>query len=549
MKALTFELELLLPLLATAFGGDPNTDVSALYISGGALRGTLIRLYLQRENKRELDAANDTERKLFLSETVRYLNAYPLIQIETEKLPKKFHTLPVPLSWHAAKDIKEPQEEGDEDVAVADLCHTTAEDIFGTKTQSKALRSPFFYFNRDGNLVAVNPKRRMAIHTQRDPRKGRATVDDGQVFRYESIARGERFGGVILFADDAEPSLLTAIKNLLQQAGELSLGGSRTGGYGRVEVSAITEKEAWRELLTEKPEAVRLDDTFTLTLLSNALVRDANGHLQAALLLPETLRNKVAICEQHSFKAAETIGGFNRKWGLPLAQAVALRAGSVFTLQAKAKIEADELKTLVNDGLGERRGEGFGRVAVNLNQSDTLTWVAPEKDNPTAQPLSNAAQTAAQAMLKRIMCARLDEQLAALINERKVTNAPPNSQIARLRAVVRQAIQTKDNGPIERCLERAKSTARRHYEKARVTKENLGLIDWVRGLSGLEKDEKRKTYADNLLKTLFDIPRTAPVSLGKNAGAVQITKDDFLFAYRLQLIDGVLARAAKEARD
>jgi CRISPR-associated protein Csx10 len=476
---------------------------------------------------------------------VRYLNAYPIAEYGS----RIFHTLPVPRSWHAEKDIKEPSEEGDASVTVADLCHATAQAAFPDE-QSKGLSAPFFYLNHDGELLAVNPKRRMAIHTQRDPRKGRAVKENGEVFRYESIAQGERFGGVILLADGAEHSLSGEIKDLLERAGELSIGGSRTGGYGRAQVvGQPIEKPAWREPHTKTPVAVAVGQTFTLTLLSHALLRDDNGQWQAALVWPKALRDKIEPCDGHCFQAAEIVGGFNRKWGLPLTQTVALQAGSVFKLKAIKDITADELKTLVNDGLGARRGEGFGRVAINLNENDSLTWVAPKKA-PVAMPVLNgAAQATAQAMLTRIMQTRLDERLAALINERELKQAPPNSQIARLRSVVREALQTASVEPIEKFLEKAKNTAQRHYEKARVTKDNFSLIDWVKGLSGLEKDEKRKKRVDDWLPTLFDHPRTAPIALGKDSGKAQTAKEDFLFEYRLRLVDGVLARAAKERRD
>ncbi len=58
------------------------------------------------------------------------------------------------------------------------------------------------------------------------------------------------------------------------------------------------------------------------------------------------------------------IGGFNRKWGLPLPQALAVRMGSVLVFKDPG-CDPTLLDDLEVRGIGERRAEGFGRIAFN----------------------------------------------------------------------------------------------------------------------------------------------------------------------------------------
>ena len=59
------------------------------------------------------------------------------------------------------------------------------------------------------------------------------------------------------------------------------------------------------------------------------------------------------------------VGGFNRKWGLPLPQTPALKRGSVLKLEITNEVSEKTLWKLIDNGLGERRNEGFGRIGIN----------------------------------------------------------------------------------------------------------------------------------------------------------------------------------------
>ncbi|HLM62371.1 MAG TPA: hypothetical protein VK308_16335, partial [Pyrinomonadaceae bacterium] len=94
MKAITFTVELLEPMLCVGLEGDPNAGVSLKYIPGSVLRGAIIGKYGKIR-----DASATPENELFFNGAVRYLNAYVLIDGK--------RSLPVPLSWHKEKDAEE----------------------------------------------------------------------------------------------------------------------------------------------------------------------------------------------------------------------------------------------------------------------------------------------------------------------------------------------------------------------------------------------------------------------------------------------------------
>ncbi|MBL8152426.1 MAG: hypothetical protein JNN15_21075, partial [Blastocatellia bacterium] len=263
MTVFTFTLQLLEPLMVTGLEGDPNSNVTLDYIPGSVIRGALISQYLKTKPANySFDPANKAqdEYKLFFNGSVRYLNAYPSMEHHLEKI----RTLPTPLSWVVQKDSK-PETD------IYDMCCSLLPD-----EQTKPLSKHFFY--QQGKLVwTTKPEHQLTIHTQRERRHGRSTESDGAVFRYESLEAYSQFIGVILVEDD---SLTTSIEELLKNK-ELNLGGSRTAGYGRVNVIDWKEKQDWKE--AGEVNDIEEDSTFTITLLSNALVRNDEGQYQLDL--------------------------------------------------------------------------------------------------------------------------------------------------------------------------------------------------------------------------------------------------------------------------
>ena len=399
--------------------------------------------------------------------------------------------------------------------------------------------------------------------------RGRATTEHGAVFRYEALAAGTRLAGYILTAteDDAEQ-----IEALLQGR-TLFFGKARTAGYGRAHVESVERlmDDAWREVGLSGG-SLSSDSTFTLTLLSDAIVRDYRGQytLDPLPALRQRCGNgcELTAGEDMIFRQTEVVGGFNRKWGLPLPQVTAIAAGSVFVITATPAIPEAILRQLEAEGIGERRVEGFGRIAINWHALSEdylplaeLTWVTlePEAADLTtdgAQPplhqlqLSEDESRFARQLLTRIIRHDLDRQLLDAVQTSSIHSAGPipNSQLSRWRALVRSALTepspARRIGRLTEFLaheEQKKSTAWERMWRARV---HFGGADSGERLRLTEWTQQVLTDQQSPWKWFKNSTKPQPYQLGE---ALQVEVDAALtIEYRLRLLDGVLARKAKE---
>lgn len=277
MIAMTFSIYLQEPLLATTLAGDPNSSVSLPFIPGSLLRGALVAQYLREHSDADI-AADPKLRALFLDGKTRYLNAYLLDA-------RGRATLPTPAAWHCNKDEESP---------VYDLSAESRDD---EDWQPQAVKKPFCQLEKN-EATFYTPARQMNVHTQRDRVMGRAIEDSGAVFRYEALAAGQSFGGVVL-CDNEEAA--RTLESLLEAA--LFLGGSHNAGYGRVKIGAVKRADSWQEVPL-KPADLPSKGKLVITLLSDALLRDANGQY-TPFLTAEWLGARLGVTltleQEHTF--------------------------------------------------------------------------------------------------------------------------------------------------------------------------------------------------------------------------------------------------------
>jgi len=482
MKAITFLLHTQQPILATSLQGDPNSDVSYSYIPGSMIRGVLIRRYLQRHGLRSTDDILDDSkfpdvRRLFFDGSTRYLNAYLYSNVKEKR------TLPIPRSWLKEKDADFSKSE---ELGVYDFSY----ELPNQDISYKSLEAEFCTVD-DEDVVLYPEQRRINIHNQRDRKRGRGIEGSGAVFRYEALDAGQTFQAVILCdeADDVEK-----IKPLLEP-NQVWLGGSQSAGYGQVKIDQVEVAEIWHELGTEFADFEQRCDReiLRITLLSDLILRDewgqyvvipptnsgSNETSQDINPLTELLEKLLAVKleAQSSYTSSLIVGGFNRKWGLPLPQVPALAAGSVFVFKHNGKLNSDQIVNLENQGIGERRVDGFGRVAVNwledypkftarfLNSdSDSETdWTTPQ-----LEPNSEDSQIARQ-MAKRLLEQKLDRLLLEKVNYTQLKpNKMTNSQLSRLMIVARQALAEESQNPVIELLNNLPQNADTQFETTKV---------------------------------------------------------------------------------
>lgn len=486
MSAITFTLHTQQPILATSFQGDPNSDVSYPYIPGSMIRGALIGRYLKHNTYIGDDVLADTQvRHLFFSSQVRYLNAYLLTKEEHQP-----RSLPTPLSWFQNKG-EDPLER------IYDLSRIELSNL-DFDVSSKPVKQQFCSVNYT-EVKLYKEERRINIHNQRDRSKGRATEAVGQVFRYDALDANQKFKCVIL----CEEKNKQILEELLEYNADIWLGGSQSAGYGHTTISEIQFHETWDEIGKNLSLENRIEsEYFQITLLSDMIFKNECGQYVVEppiQLLADSLDIEPKQLQlQKAYMSSSLIGGFNKKWGLPLPQVPVIGSGSVFVFKSLA-IDLQQVKNLEFYGLGERTVEGFGRVAVNWLNLDnskefsaTLPSSEPSSTDPPQLPTGSKSAQLAKEMAKRLFCQKLDEQLRQKVSKFDIKGKISNSQLSRLMSVAKKALNDPKLGnkpnlqQVTELLGNLPSNASDQFEDASIGNQSLErqIKEWISNPSG-----------------------------------------------------------------
>jgi CRISPR-associated protein Csx10 len=514
MKTLYYHLRLLQPALVTALEGDPNSAVAFDYIPGSVIRGMIIGLFTRQNGMQELDASDSATRRVFFSNDVQYLNAYPVVS--------GTRTLPVPKSWHVQKgesapiydfawEVNHPDNpKGVGGFAVADIDVVT-----------KAVEERF-----------------IAVHTQRDRQKGRSVQGSGAVYRYDSLAAGQTLAGAILCESDTDAEWLN---QLIYDGLEAQLGGARSAGYGRVRFEQVAIFGDW----SEKASHFKDGDPLVVILLSDTILRNPSGEYEPNVsTLCSTLARRLNIDlaflgeVNQAYLETTLVGGFNRKWGLPLPQTAALRMGSTVVFTGHSLTQA-HVNTLTRWGIGERRTEGFGRVGVNIYDRPHYKLPEVEEHTPNSteqQPIEIYTHLPAPLAYRKLLQI-LDKTITEKANElsQNIQSPPRSSQINALRSVVQNVL--RGNSVNTRTLTDAlnyideRGATRRQFDKAHINGQKF--THWMgKTINGADDWNRLKSDA----------------SVASLITASTRDEDTLRTQYNLLLIDAVLARAAKQAQ-
>lgn len=549
MKVITYHIELLEPVLVTGLEGDPNSAVTYPFLPGSVLRGALIGRYLRQLGRDELGAEPaswDLERRLFLSGVTHFLNGYPVQSYNGKKL----RSLPSPRSWHRPKEERQynpaPCVSGGEHPSV--YCKDFAielpeiEDTTQWVTAGKEFlvaeeQSPFF----------VEPLRQVRIETSRHRDYGRAraggTEDEptGAVYRYEALAADQTFAAHII-CDDGDAEQLGALIE-----GVFYLGGARSADYGRSRLMLIETQELtnWSETAhAELPQDELRENTAIITLLSDLLWRNLYGQYAVD---PHALADHLKLKLDRAFVRACEIGGFNRKWGLPLPQASAFQMGSVLVFKNVPPEDMTQLKQYAIVGLGDRREDGFGRIAVNWHGAAELGSLSDlESERPKDIMLDGKeSHSVAGQMTRRLVLKQIAQRISARANElARPQRGLSKSQIYRLQLAILSSLQlvqaneradlAKERAGVTKYLEslQARRSTREQFDRARIDGEKF--LVWID--ARVKETDRDKT---------FEMIRYQETTVIGGVAAALDDRDFYLI--NLQLINAVLARLGKKA--
>jgi len=455
-KFYPFKIKLKSPVIITTPRGDPNSANCLPYVTGSSIRGALAELFI--DNK-------ELFYKIILSGKINFLNCYPY--------ENNARVLPLPAS------LRKKEEEADNKlISPIDLLGYSCEGNNWPEEQLKELDFHFLTLTR-ADKYGVKVKTSYNIHHQTNRERGRPIPGEGVIFSYESIDAGQEFAGMLLIrGNDEDHKLLEIIKQEVKNKikNQLIIGRSKNAQYGGVgEIEWLDSHIREREIELDLFDLNEGED-FIALLTSDYIGRNIDTGHQDPLWIEKELAkkfgdNKIKVVRKRwKFGIA---GGFNRKWGLPIPQSITLKAGSVLLLKALKPIKKDELLYIEQQGLGERKIDGFGRIVFLKPKEFNIRSELPHKE-PEKQkiPIPETIDKMQERILKEMINRKIKGKAFELGH--KVQNIPPSSLLGRLSSYLRggqESISRLDE--FLKALDETNKPAEEKLKKCRLGNENL----------------------------------------------------------------------------
>lgn len=206
----------------------------------------------------------------------------------------------------------------------------------------------------------------------------------GGVFTYQVVPAGSHFESEILVSGELRDALSEFPGWVDALAGEARVGRSRKD-YGLVELTTRPSAPA------DEHAPIRPGEPFTVSLVSDCIVRNQTlGYEPTTTGLLRVLEKALGAeleLRQASIRVGRT-DSWNRRWQRPRPSLPALGAGSVLLVSANTEITSETITAAINQGVGERRAEGFGEITVDhwLHRLDHGSIAAPFSDTAIDPP-------------------------------------------------------------------------------------------------------------------------------------------------------------------
>jgi CRISPR-associated protein Csx10 len=195
-----------------------------------------------------------------------------------------------------------------------------------------------------------------ATHAVIDDQVQRPTERVGGVYTYEAIAPGQRLCAEIRIAR----SVLPELPALDDFSGIVRIGRAKKDDYGQVR---IAPRRAGSSHVSRT-----VGQEFTLWLVSPLLARDERLRpITDADALAKWLGGRVGqeLEVQAAFVRGHRDDGWNNSWNEPRPTRFGLAAGSCMRFRANQACDDAVLRRIEAEGLGERRGEGYGEIRID----------------------------------------------------------------------------------------------------------------------------------------------------------------------------------------
>ena len=378
-------------------------------------------------------------------------------------------------------------------------------------TPLKGLRAGYVADAGTGALLPrhVTPEKKTRTHNTVEDRAQRPTTEVGGVYTYEAIAAGTR-----LRCEVAVRKSLVAKAPVWSDRlnGEVSIGRSKKDDYGQATIQV-----AWvADDRIEGPESqpAFTGDRLVVWLTSDLLIRDERLRFDPS---PERLRavlaGRLGLGDKLVFDAGKErekflhaairtrrIESWQVSWGMPRPSLVAMSAGScvAFRVAGEGGITPEfskDISEIEAEGLGERLGEGYGRVRFNapllmasLKEWEVADDLKGEPDGAANDPPGLMTDDFAEVVEREAWRDKIRrESLALAYDQERRTGVlhlflsdrgdsrPTLTQLGGLRMRLQRLRKPGDAERIAKWVKDAKGWAGEHENKAREAV--IGLLD------------------------------------------------------------------------
>ncbi len=255
----------------------------------------------------------------------------------------------------------------------------------GNKKQTKPIREGYISDLNSGTLSIEKTPQTLMIHNTVEDSVQRPTSDVGGVFSREAIKAGTVLRGKIRW----KKSLNLKVEDFKKspEKDSVRLGTSKKDDYGLAKFEVFVKES------DEKDER-KLKNELVVYLASDVLLRNDNlRQTNLVVDLAEKLGKKLGaeLTEAKteglisSIIQVRRIESWQVSWGFPRPTLTAMAAGSVVVFNSDKDLIFDDLKKIEAEGIGERRGEGYGQIIFNPPLLMNSVKIAEKKDKKEAK--------------------------------------------------------------------------------------------------------------------------------------------------------------------
>ncbi len=403
MHQIKYRMENYSPLVISAVSGDMNMVGTEKHIPGTATVGVLAKRIITKRSLGTEAHKDELFYRWFLAGDLSIGPAYCITK-DPESGETENAFFPAPLSIQVEKHGNKAY----------DLLTTDQDSDFHTVSINK-----YASVRKDGLLVK-DVDVSLNFHHARDRHKG--IPKESAIFNYESVSPFQCFEGFVRGSEED----LAKLVEICGSSWTAHAGRSKTAQYGRIAFSF--QKEPAEELEIE----CDWEDVAALTFLSDALVRNRFGFPSTD---PEDLERYLGGAKiEKSFMRKKDIENFVALWRLKTPSEHCFRAGSSFLVDVSSIDEA-VVAGWMEQGVGERTNEGFGRCVVEEHSKKPMRVYAyepPKPEKPTGKAPAQVLE-----ILRKLTAESLEQaaSLDGMNDQNFFEKVPPNSLLSRMAAM------------------------------------------------------------------------------------------------------------------